>query len=72
MKGSWTAVSDSDVWAAANQLIRMCPDDPEFEAAQRSDAALADGDVFNARLSARVLAAVQELRCQKSSGEALN
>jgi hypothetical protein len=50
----------------------MCPDDPEIEAAQRSDAALADGDVFNARLWARVLAAVQELRRQKASGEAVN
>jgi hypothetical protein len=38
------------MWAAANQLIRMCPDDPDLEAARRSDAALADGDVFNGRL----------------------
>jgi hypothetical protein len=50
----------------------MHPEDPELEAAQRADAALAAGDLFNTRLWARIGEAVRELKRHKPQGEALN
>jgi hypothetical protein len=65
-------VSNRDVWTAANQIIRMYPEEPEFEAAQRADAALAAGDAFNAQLWERVATAVRELLRQKPQSGVLN
>ena len=66
------AVSDKDVWIAANQLIKMFGEDASLIAAQRADKAIEAGDPFNEKLWTRVTAAVRELQRSPSNEEALN
>lgn len=53
--------SERDVWAAANQLIKVRGQDAALFAAMRADHALAAGDIAQYRLSKRILSAIQEL-----------
>ena len=55
-------VSDLDVWRAAQQIINRYPEEPEFAACQRADAAYEAGDMFNFALWQRVAKAVAKLQ----------
>ena len=63
-------VENLDIWRAAQQLIKRYPDEPEFAACQRADAAYETGDMFNFELWQRVARAVRELLSKSATGEA--
>ena len=64
-------VSDLDVWRAANQMLKMFPEDAELSAAQRADKALEMGDVFNLNLRSRVTMAIHPLNVRNQIRERL-
>ena len=66
-------VEDIEVWRAANQIIHAYPEEPEFVACQRADAAYTAGDMFNFELWTRIAKAVSELVTTKPHvGKAIN
>jgi len=66
-------VEDIEVWRAANQIIQAYPEEPEFVASQRADAAYSAGDMFNFELWTRIARAVGALvRTKPHVGTAIN
>jgi len=64
---------DIEIWRAANQIIQAHPEEPEFAAAQRADAAYAAGDMFNFELWTRITKVVSELvRTKPRVGKTIN
>ena len=53
--------SDVNVWRAAQEIIRLFPQNPQIAACQHADAAWEEGDVQNFRYWMRVAVAVRDL-----------
>jgi hypothetical protein len=66
------AVSDVDVWRAAQQIVDRYPEDPEMAAAQRADSAYEQGDLFNFNLWTRITKAVSDLVQKPSASDPIN
>jgi hypothetical protein len=60
-------VSDRDIWATANEVIKA-QEDPIWFAVQRYDALLEAGDMEGCAVWRRVEAAIRELLKQKPEG----
>ena len=68
-----TMVDDSDIWRAANLLLKRHRDDAGIVAAKRADELLAGGDVEGCAIWKGILAAVTELsRTAPAGGERVN
>jgi len=67
------ALDDQAVWRAAKKMIELFPESASFEAAQRADKALEDGDLDNFNLWQRIAKATEDLeRARPGAGEAIN
>lgn len=56
------AISDLDIWRAAHLMLKQHGEDAAFQAAQRADALLADGDVEGEIVWKRIVAAIKDLQ----------
>jgi hypothetical protein len=54
-------LSERDIYATANVMMRRYGDDAAMEAAQRADKLMADGDMHGATVWRRVASAIEEL-----------
>ena len=72
LSGTPLPVSDTVIWRAANQMIKLHPEEPELAACQRADAAYELGDMFNFELWQRVAKAVRELLRTKPGSQPIN
>jgi hypothetical protein len=54
-------LSERDIYATANVMVRRYGDDAAMEAAQRADQLTADGDTLGAAVWRRVVSAIEEL-----------
>jgi len=55
------ALDDQTIWRAAKKMIELFPEDASFQAAQRADKALEDGDLDNFNLWQRIAQATEDL-----------
>ena len=62
-------ISDIEIWRVANQLIEQYGDCAKFEATQRADALLQNGDMGGLSVWKRVRAAVKEMQSTERSAE---
>ena len=66
-------LDDQTVWRAARKMIELFPESASFEAAQRADKALEQGDLDNFNLWQRITKATEDLeRVEIGDGESLN
>jgi hypothetical protein len=67
------ALDDQTVWRAATKMVELFPESASFEAAQRADKALEQGDLDNFNLWQRITNATEDLeRAKPSGGETIN
>ena len=62
-------IDDIDVWRAARLMIKRHGETAWFEAAQRADAFLEQGDIDGAAIWRRILKAIEELQDTAPRGE---
>ena len=66
-------ISERDIWATANILIKRYGDDAELRAAERADEMLDRGDLDGQRIWMRILGAVKTLlQGEPNEGEKLH
>jgi hypothetical protein len=59
-------IGDSDIWRAANLLIRQHGSDAELEAAKRADLMLERGDRDGQMVWLRIMRAIAELQAPRT------
>jgi hypothetical protein len=62
-------VEDIEILRAANQMIKLYPEEPELAACLRADAAYEQGDMFNFELWRKISKAVCQLIRQTPSSQ---
>lgn len=63
-------ISDRDIYAAANVMLKRFGKDAALEAAKRADELLAAGDMDGQRVWLRIVRAIEELeRQRRADGE---
>lgn len=66
-------ISDRDVWASANVLIKRYGADAKDQAIQRADDLLREGDLEGQAVWKRIIRAIDELQREKpNAGEPIN
>lgn len=67
------ALDDRTVWRAARKIFELFPENASFQAAQRADTALEDGDLDNFNLWQRIAKATEDLeRLQPDGSDTVN
>jgi hypothetical protein len=66
-------ISDRDIYAAANLMLKRYGEDAAIEAAKRADELMAAGDMDGRRKWLRIMKAIEELqRAKPVDGEAVH